>query len=93
MRQGIPVTCGGVVFTRFWRLHLRAGGHPGLKGDLAEPVGGSGNAAEILEHVLLANEANGNLTAIAVDDTRAKDLLAEKDSFGVVPQCPVSNIS
>lgn len=42
--------------------------------------------------MLLANEADRDLTTVAVDDAGAENLFAEKTSFGMVPQRPVPHV-
>jgi len=73
-------------------LKLRSRSHPWLKADLAEPVRGCGNTAEILENVLLADEAHRDLATVAVDDAGAEDFFAEENAFGVVAQRPVPHV-
>jgi len=73
-------------------LEFGSGSHPWLKADLAEPVRGCGNTAEILENVLLADKADRDLTTVAVDDAGAEDLFTEEDPFGMVPQGSVTHV-
>ena len=73
-------------------MELGSGSHPWLKADLAEPVRGCGNTAEILENVLLADKADRDLTTVVVDDAGAEDLFTEEDPFGMVPQGSVTHV-
>ncbi len=66
--------------------------HPALWRDGAGPVGEAGDMAQILADMVLADQADRDGAAIAVRDSRAEYRLSQKNAFGMVAQCPVSEV-
>jgi hypothetical protein len=66
--------------------------HPRLGPNAAHPVRERGDAAEVLDDVLLGDQAHRNGAAYRVGDRRAKQRLGRKAPLGVVPQSAMPEI-